>query len=254
MLWKWTTVSPQVQRVEVWIQPLRLLFSSRSSSCSPAFPVFCFPPGSSPHLSHISLVSASVPVCMWVFILSVFIKAPSFVEPASLPCLQQSWYVSKKQLCETSVETSSSFTERSCVHANGNSSRWTHASLNFTESVWRHVIMMSPYAALAVVVVAAGWCLCAADVGDFAPCLQFFYKSWPPKGPSGTPICQRYYNQYRFATLYSRPRRSPWFSAYVYSVPAGKRPSASWKFEPQVRIFLNTLLSDSLIWNVNLKY
>lgn len=75
---------------------------------------------------------------------------------------------------------------------------------------------------------------CAADVGDFTPCLQFFYRSWPPKGLAGTPICQRFYNQYRFATLYSRSRRSPWFSAYLYTVPEGKRPSASWKFEPQL--------------------
>lgn len=91
--------------------------------------------------------------------------------------------------------------------------------------------------ALAVVVLAfAGrWCLSAADVGDFTPCLRFFHMSWPPKGLSGTPICQRYLNQYRFATLYSRPRRSPWFSAYLFSVPAGKRPTSSWKFEPQVR-------------------
>uniref|UniRef100_H3D2T0 Uncharacterized protein n=2 Tax=Tetraodon nigroviridis TaxID=99883 RepID=H3D2T0_TETNG len=73
-----------------------------------------------------------------------------------------------------------------------------------------------------------------ADVGDFTPCLHFFYKLWPSKGLSGTPICQRYCNQYRFATLYSRARRSPWFSAYVYSAPQGKRPKASWKFEPQL--------------------
>lgn len=98
---------------------------------------------------------------------------------------------------------------------------------------------MSRRVALAVVVLAfaGGWCPCLADVGDFAPCLHVFYKSWPPKGLAGTPICQRYDNQYHFATLYSRPRRSPWFSAYLYSVPAGKRPSASWKFEPQVRLF-----------------
>lgn len=76
-----------------------------------------------------------------------------------------------------------------------------------------------------------------ADVGDFTPCLHFFYKLWPSKGLSGTPICQRYCNQYRFATLYSRARRSPWFSAYVYSAPQGKRPKASWKFEPQVSRF-----------------
>ncbi|XP_008293615.1 endonuclease domain-containing 1 protein-like [Stegastes partitus] len=86
--------------------------------------------------------------------------------------------------------------------------------------------------ALLLLAFAAG--RCAADVGDFTPCLQFFYRSWPPKGLAGTPICQRYYNQHHFATLYSRPRRSPWFSAYLYSVPTGKRPSASWKFEPQL--------------------
>ncbi|XP_054454360.1 endonuclease domain-containing 1 protein-like [Anoplopoma fimbria] len=94
---------------------------------------------------------------------------------------------------------------------------------------------MSHLSSVLVLVFTAGWCfMCAADVGDFSPCLPVFYKSWPPKGLVGTPICQRYYNQYRFATLYSRPRRSPWFSAYLYSAPAGKRPTASWKFEPQL--------------------
>ncbi|XP_034050364.1 endonuclease domain-containing 1 protein-like [Thalassophryne amazonica] len=89
-------------------------------------------------------------------------------------------------------------------------------------------------AVLSVVFHTGWWCLCTADVGDFTPCLQFFYMSWPPKGLTGTPICQRYNNQYRFATLYSRPRRSPWLSAYLYTAPEGKRPSASWKFEPQL--------------------
>ncbi|KAM3592822.1 uncharacterized protein V6R79_025850 [Siganus canaliculatus] len=88
--------------------------------------------------------------------------------------------------------------------------------------------------ALVLVLVLVLLALAAADVGDFAPCLQAFYRSWPPKGLSGIPICQRYQNQYRFATLYSRPRRSPWFSAYLYTPPVGKRPSASWKFEPQL--------------------
>ncbi|XP_037320586.2 endonuclease domain-containing 1 protein-like [Pungitius pungitius] len=94
---------------------------------------------------------------------------------------------------------------------------------------------MSPLAALLPLVFAAAWCrVSEADVGGFAPCLQVFYKSWPPKGLTGTPVCQRYHDQYRFATLYSRPRRSPWFSAYSYSVPAGKRPTPSWMFEPQL--------------------
>ncbi|XP_028989679.1 endonuclease domain-containing 1 protein-like [Betta splendens] len=91
---------------------------------------------------------------------------------------------------------------------------------------------MSAFCALAAFVLALS--LCGADVGDFAPCLQFFYRSWPPKGLAGTPICQRYANQHHFATLYSRPRRSPWFSAYLYTAPAGKRPAASWKYEPQL--------------------
>ncbi|XP_017293567.1 endonuclease domain-containing 1 protein-like isoform X1 [Kryptolebias marmoratus] len=87
---------------------------------------------------------------------------------------------------------------------------------------------------LLLLVFAAACSLCAADVGDFTPCLHFFYRSWPPKGLEGTPICQRYNNSYRFATLYSRPRRSPWFSGYLYTVPTGKRPKASWKYEPQL--------------------
>ncbi|XP_058476993.1 endonuclease domain-containing 1 protein-like [Solea solea] len=96
--------------------------------------------------------------------------------------------------------------------------------------------MSRPLALLVVVLVSVcgHWRLAAADVGDFTPCLQFFYRSWPPKGLTGTPICQRYDNQYRFATLYSRARRSPWFSAYVYTLPQGKRPLSFWKFEPQL--------------------
>ncbi|KAK2820104.1 hypothetical protein Q5P01_023063 [Channa striata] len=90
------------------------------------------------------------------------------------------------------------------------------------------------HASAFVLVWASAWLLCGADVGDFAPCLQVFHRSWPPKGLAGTPICQRYNNQHRFATLYSRARRSPWFSAYLYTTPAGRRPSASWKFEPQL--------------------
>ena len=96
---------------------------------------------------------------------------------------------------------------------------------------------MPPFCALAavsVLVLAGVWCPCAADVGDFTPCLRFFYRSWPPKGLAGTPICQRLGNRYWFATLYSRARRAPWLSAYVYAAPVGKRPSASWKYEPQV--------------------
>ncbi|XP_063077400.1 endonuclease domain-containing 1 protein-like [Engraulis encrasicolus] len=73
-----------------------------------------------------------------------------------------------------------------------------------------------------------------ADVGDFSPCLNVFYQLWPPKGLNGTPICQNYDNNYRFASLYSRERRAPWFSAYTFSTPSGKRPRCLWKYEPQL--------------------
>ncbi|XP_053494303.1 endonuclease domain-containing 1 protein-like [Ictalurus furcatus] len=72
------------------------------------------------------------------------------------------------------------------------------------------------------------------DVGDFTPCLNFFYRARPPTGIAGTPICQRYSNRYHFATLYSRERRTPWFSGYVFSCPHGKRPRGEWKYEPQL--------------------
>ncbi|XP_066538801.1 endonuclease domain-containing 1 protein-like [Hoplias malabaricus] len=76
--------------------------------------------------------------------------------------------------------------------------------------------------------------LCDADVGDFSPCLDYFYRAWPPKGILGTPICQRYENRYHFATLYSRERRSAWLSAYIYTPPQGRRPKGEWMYEPQL--------------------
>lgn len=75
---------------------------------------------------------------------------------------------------------------------------------------------------------------CFGDVGDFSPCLNYFYQAWPPKGLQGTPICQRFDNRYHFATLYSRDRRTPLFSAYIYNTPKGKRPKGIWKYEPQL--------------------
>ncbi|XP_029977993.1 endonuclease domain-containing 1 protein-like [Sphaeramia orbicularis] len=88
--------------------------------------------------------------------------------------------------------------------------------------------------AMGIFAFSSRWALTVSDVGDFAPCLHFFYRSWPLKGLAGTPMCQRYNNLYHFATLYSRQRRSPWFSAYLYTVPTGKRPTPCWKFEPQL--------------------
>ncbi|XP_040031558.2 endonuclease domain-containing 1 protein-like [Gasterosteus aculeatus] len=72
---------------------------------------------------------------------------------------------------------------------------------------------------------------------DFSQCLDFFYKETPPAGIPAEgyqPICQRYQNQYRFASLYHREHRSPLYSAYILSHPDGKRPNSTWMFEPQL--------------------
>ncbi|XP_041800747.1 endonuclease domain-containing 1 protein-like [Chelmon rostratus] len=72
---------------------------------------------------------------------------------------------------------------------------------------------------------------------DFSQCLDFFYKKTPPKGISAAgyqPICQRYENQYHFASLYHRQHRAPLYSAYLLRIADGKRPRTSWKYEPQL--------------------
>ncbi|XP_037317302.2 endonuclease domain-containing 1 protein-like isoform X2 [Pungitius pungitius] len=79
--------------------------------------------------------------------------------------------------------------------------------------------------------------LVLGEIGeDFSQCLNFFYKETPPTGIVGQgyqPICQRYQNQYRFATLYHRQHRSPLYSAYKLS-GSGNRPDQAWMFEPQL--------------------
>lgn len=70
-------------------------------------------------------------------------------------------------------------------------------------------------------------------------CPQFFFRETPPndalepENPAW--ICQRYENQYYFATLYDRSRRIPVYSAYLYQPGPGKRPK-TWLVEPQVSV------------------
>ncbi|XP_068025041.1 endonuclease domain-containing 1 protein-like [Melanerpes formicivorus] len=68
-------------------------------------------------------------------------------------------------------------------------------------------------------------------------CPQFFFRETPPnealEPESPAWICQRYKNQYYFATLYDRNRRIPVYSAYLYQPGPGKRPK-TWLVEPQL--------------------
>ncbi|NXH84306.1 ENDD1 protein, partial [Edolisoma coerulescens] len=72
---------------------------------------------------------------------------------------------------------------------------------------------------------------------DFAKCPRFFYKGIPPNKalePANPAwICQRYKNQYHFATLYDKTLRIPVYSAYIYQPGPGNRPK-TWMVEPQL--------------------
>ncbi|NXF13143.1 ENDD1 protein, partial [Smithornis capensis] len=74
-------------------------------------------------------------------------------------------------------------------------------------------------------------------VTSFASCPQFFYHNAPPNNalqPQNPAwICQRYNNQYFYATLYDRNRRIPIYSAYIYQPGTAPRPQA-WLVEPQL--------------------
>ncbi|NWW59746.1 ENDD1 protein, partial [Ifrita kowaldi] len=68
-------------------------------------------------------------------------------------------------------------------------------------------------------------------------CPQFFFRETPPNEGLEPQIpawiCQRYKNQYYFATLYDRKMRIPVYSAYIYQPGPGKRPK-TWLVEPQL--------------------
>uniref|UniRef100_A0A4W5NGK2 Uncharacterized protein n=1 Tax=Hucho hucho TaxID=62062 RepID=A0A4W5NGK2_9TELE len=81
--------------------------------------------------------------------------------------------------------------------------------------------------------------LLLGEVGDFTPCLWFFYMKTPPKSIGGEgyqPICQRYRNQHHFASLYQRQSCAPLYSSYILTPGGGKRPRNKWMYEPQVSI------------------
>ncbi|NWV23218.1 ENDD1 protein, partial [Origma solitaria] len=75
-------------------------------------------------------------------------------------------------------------------------------------------------------------------VTPFASCPQFFYQGTPPNDAlmpnNPVRICQRYRNQYRFATLYDRNRRIPVYSAYIYQPGPSPEPPLRWFVEPQL--------------------
>uniref|UniRef100_A0A8C6X9G4 Endonuclease domain-containing 1 protein-like n=1 Tax=Naja naja TaxID=35670 RepID=A0A8C6X9G4_NAJNA len=71
-------------------------------------------------------------------------------------------------------------------------------------------------------------------VTNFKPCKEFFLDGNPPdlKPMNPARICQRYNNQYRFATMYDKTRIP--CTAYRYNPTGGDR-QLDWMIEPQVR-------------------
>ncbi|CAB1345642.1 unnamed protein product, partial [Coregonus sp. 'balchen'] len=87
-------------------------------------------------------------------------------------------------------------------------------------------------------------------VGKFSEvkdCEKFFVEGTTPNLPGilvggkvqdqkrYKPICQKYKNSYRFATLYDTTNKIPVFSAYTFTgAPPKGRPDQSWMNEPQL--------------------
>ncbi|TFJ97178.1 zinc finger protein 576 [Platysternon megacephalum] len=83
--------------------------------------------------------------------------------------------------------------------------------------------------------------LALAEVGSFSNCTEYFYRGAEPSGlhtPRTAEICQRYKNQYRFATLYDKANRIPRWSAYILhpsNCPGQPWRLGKWFMEPQLR-------------------
>uniref|UniRef100_A0A674J6S3 Uncharacterized protein n=1 Tax=Terrapene triunguis TaxID=2587831 RepID=A0A674J6S3_9SAUR len=82
--------------------------------------------------------------------------------------------------------------------------------------------------------------LALAEVGSFSNCTEYFCRGAEPSGfhtPRTAEICQRYKNQYRFATLYDKANQIPRWSAYILrpsNCPGQPRRLSKWFVEPQV--------------------
>ncbi|CAB1345636.1 unnamed protein product [Coregonus sp. 'balchen'] len=88
---------------------------------------------------------------------------------------------------------------------------------------------------------------------DVPECSDFFLEGTTPNLPGilvgGTvkdqnrykPICQKYKNSYRFATLYDTINKIPVFSAYTFTgPPTDPRPDPPWMIEPQLNDIKNS--------------
>ncbi|KAM9400101.1 endonuclease domain-containing 1 protein-like [Salvelinus alpinus] len=88
---------------------------------------------------------------------------------------------------------------------------------------------------------------------DVPQCKKFFLEGKTPNLPDilvdgkvqdqnhYKPICQKYKNIYRFATLYDTTNRIPVFSAYTFTgPPTDPRPKDPWMIEPQLEGEKNT--------------
>ncbi|NXP06878.1 ENDD1 protein, partial [Thinocorus orbignyianus] len=75
-------------------------------------------------------------------------------------------------------------------------------------------------------------------VTSFQSCPQFFLDETPPNNAlvpdNPARICQRYNNQFYYATLYDRDLRIPVYSAYRYQPGDDTKPGKIWMVEPQL--------------------
>lgn len=87
-------------------------------------------------------------------------------------------------------------------------------------------------------------------VESFSTCSNFFFEDQPPEiegvlkdstSQDNTRyklICQKFDNEYRFATLYDTTMRIPIFSAYKYTGHYDETAHIQWMMEPQVMFLM----------------
>ncbi|XP_030633904.1 endonuclease domain-containing 1 protein [Chanos chanos] len=73
---------------------------------------------------------------------------------------------------------------------------------------------------------------------DIPKCMEYFYRGKVPEWGASTPgvarLCQRFENQYYFATLYDTRHRIAVYSAYVFEPSNGGGREKRWFVEPQL--------------------
>lgn len=86
---------------------------------------------------------------------------------------------------------------------------------------------------------------------DVAECQEFFHQGRIPdlgqERPGVVHICQRFLNQYHFATLYDTHNRIAVYSAYIFEPSNGGGREKRWFVEPQASVLFRQKYAERVI-------